>query len=99
MSEAVDRLIAYCRENNRVCPLPKAWQQLREMMPEKKTGYRCLGTCGAANWSRMAWDAGDAQDGATCGAYSMGSEAQRTSRGCSDSAGSTGKWVAASGRV
>jgi hypothetical protein len=24
MSEAVDRLIAYCRENNRVCPLPKA---------------------------------------------------------------------------
>jgi hypothetical protein len=36
MSEAVDRLIAYCRENNRVCPLPKAWQQLWEMMPEKK---------------------------------------------------------------
>jgi hypothetical protein len=36
MSEAVDRLIAYCRDNNRVCPLPKAWQQLWEMMPEKK---------------------------------------------------------------
>jgi hypothetical protein len=36
MSEAVDRLIAYCRENNRVCPLPKAWQQLWEMLPEKR---------------------------------------------------------------
>ena len=38
MSEAVDRLIAYCRENNRVCPLPKAWQQLWEMLPEKRQG-------------------------------------------------------------
>ena len=36
MSEALDHLIAYCRDNNRVCPLPKAWQQLWEMMPEKK---------------------------------------------------------------
>ena len=36
MSEAVDRLVAYCRENNRVCPLPKAWQQLWEMLPEKR---------------------------------------------------------------
>src|SRR5262249_33874015 len=36
MSEAVDRLIAYCRENNRVCPLPKAWQQLREMLPDRR---------------------------------------------------------------
>ena len=34
----------------------------------EKTDYRCLGTRGAANWSRMARDAGDAQDGATCGA-------------------------------
>jgi len=36
MSEAVDRLIAYCRENNRVCPLPKAWQQLWEMLPDRR---------------------------------------------------------------
>src|SRR5260370_36337824 len=36
MSETVDSLTAYCRENNRVCPLPKAWQQLWEMLPEKR---------------------------------------------------------------
>jgi hypothetical protein len=35
MSEAVDSLIVYCRENNRVCPLPKAWQQLWEMLPDR----------------------------------------------------------------
>jgi len=35
MSEAVDSLIAYCRENNRVCSLPQAWQ-LWEMMPERR---------------------------------------------------------------
>jgi hypothetical protein len=36
MSEAVDRLIAYCRENNRVCPSPKAWHQLWEMLPDRR---------------------------------------------------------------
>jgi hypothetical protein len=36
MSETVDSLIIYCRENNRVCPLPKAWQQLWEMLPDKR---------------------------------------------------------------
>ena len=36
MSEAVDRLIAYCRENNRICPLPTGWLQLWEMLPERR---------------------------------------------------------------
>jgi hypothetical protein len=36
MSETVDSLTVYCRDNKRVCPLPKAWQQLWEMLPEKR---------------------------------------------------------------
>jgi hypothetical protein len=36
MNETVDSLTVYCRENKRVCPLPKAWQQLWEMLPEKR---------------------------------------------------------------
>jgi hypothetical protein len=35
MSETVDSLTVY-RDNKRVCPLPKAWQQLWEMLPEKR---------------------------------------------------------------
>src|SRR5262249_24552548 len=56
----------------------------------EKTCCRCLGTGNTANWSRMARRAGDAQDGATCRAPSMGGEAQRAFRGCSVSAGSAG---------
>jgi hypothetical protein len=36
MSETVDSLTVYCRDNKRVCPVPKAWQQLWEMLPEKR---------------------------------------------------------------
>jgi hypothetical protein len=36
MSENVDSLTVYCRDDKRVCPLPKAWQQLWEMPPEKR---------------------------------------------------------------
>jgi hypothetical protein len=41
MSETVDRLIAYCRENNRVCPLPQAWHQLWEMLPDRRRAGTC----------------------------------------------------------
>ena len=34
-----------CRENKQVCPLPKAWQQLWEMLPEKR---RTVDAWGAA---------------------------------------------------
>ena len=33
MSETVESLVAYCRENRRVCPLPSAWNRLWEMLP------------------------------------------------------------------
>jgi hypothetical protein len=36
VSEAVASLIAYCRENNRVCPLPQRWHQLWEMLPDRR---------------------------------------------------------------
>src|SRR5581483_4653767 len=33
MSDTVESLVAYCRENDRVCPLPQLWNQLWEMLP------------------------------------------------------------------
>ncbi len=35
MSESVESLVAYCRENNRVCPLPQQWKRLWEMLPNR----------------------------------------------------------------
>jgi hypothetical protein len=35
MSDTVESLVAYCRENNRVCPLPNLWKRLWEMLPNR----------------------------------------------------------------
>jgi len=35
MSEAIESLIAFCRENGRVCPLPQLWNRLWEMLPDR----------------------------------------------------------------
>jgi hypothetical protein len=35
VSETVETLIAYCRENDRVCPVPDRWHQLWEMLPNR----------------------------------------------------------------
>jgi hypothetical protein len=35
MSDTVESLIAYCRENGRVCPLPSLWNRLWEMLPDR----------------------------------------------------------------
>ncbi len=35
MSESVESVVAYCRENNRVCPLPQQWNGLWEMLPNR----------------------------------------------------------------
>jgi hypothetical protein len=35
MSETVESLVAYCRENDRVCPLPPLWNHLWEMLPNR----------------------------------------------------------------
>src|SRR5687768_14188326 len=43
MHETVETLITYCRENRRVCPLPILWNQLWQMLPERKrvgAGYQ-----------------------------------------------------------
>jgi hypothetical protein len=34
-AETPETLIAYCRENERVCPLPARWNELWEMLPNK----------------------------------------------------------------
>lgn len=36
MTETSTNLIAYCRDNNRVCPMPPSWNALWEMLPERK---------------------------------------------------------------
>lgn len=36
MNAAVSNLIDYCRENGRVCPQPKHWQALWEMLPKRR---------------------------------------------------------------
>jgi hypothetical protein len=35
MSETVESLVTYCRENDRVCPLPPLWNRLWEMLPDR----------------------------------------------------------------
>jgi hypothetical protein len=36
MTETADSLIAYCRENRRVCPRPSKWNELWVMLPERR---------------------------------------------------------------
>lgn len=36
MSESLQDLMAYCRHNRRVCPMPQRWNTLYEMLPERK---------------------------------------------------------------
>ncbi len=33
MSDTIESLVAYCRQNNRVCPMPLIWNRLWEMLP------------------------------------------------------------------
>lgn len=36
MAETVESLVAFCRENNRVCPLPTLWNDMYELLPDRK---------------------------------------------------------------
>ena len=36
MLETPQSLIAFCRENHRVCPMPKSWNALFEMLPNRR---------------------------------------------------------------
>ena len=36
MGETAQSLIAFCREKGRVCPQPMAWNELYEMLPNKR---------------------------------------------------------------
>ena len=36
MPETPQSLIAFCRGNNRVCPMPQSWNALFEMLPNRK---------------------------------------------------------------
>jgi hypothetical protein len=36
MMETAESLIAYCREGGRVCPMPRHWTTLWEMLPERR---------------------------------------------------------------
>lgn len=34
MSDTPETLIAYCRESNRVCPMPQRWNELWQLLPQ-----------------------------------------------------------------
>ena len=34
MNDALEALTAYCRENNRVCPMPQRWNALWQLLPK-----------------------------------------------------------------
>jgi hypothetical protein len=36
MSDTAQTLIAYCRENGRVCPQPLSWNALWDLLPERR---------------------------------------------------------------
>ena len=36
MSDTVESLIAYCRENGRVCPQPVHWNRVWELLPHRR---------------------------------------------------------------
>ena len=36
MNDQLKQLIDYCQKNGRVCPMPMKWNELWEMLPEKK---------------------------------------------------------------
>ncbi len=36
MTETAINLVAYCRENKRVCPLPQLWNEFWETLPNRK---------------------------------------------------------------
>lgn len=36
MSETASNLIAYCKEEGRICPIPQKWSQLYELLPNRR---------------------------------------------------------------
>ncbi len=36
MNETTESLIAYCRDNSRICPMPQRWSALWELLPARK---------------------------------------------------------------
>ncbi len=36
MVETVEGLLAYCRENRRVCPMPTKWHELHQSLPNRQ---------------------------------------------------------------
>ena len=36
MPDSVETLIAYCRDNSRVCPMPQRWNALYELLPNRQ---------------------------------------------------------------
>ena len=37
-SEKAKKLIEYCREDDRICPMPDAWNDLWHMLPDRVNG-------------------------------------------------------------
>lgn len=35
-TKSVESLVAYCRENDRVCPVPQRWDELWNLLPDRR---------------------------------------------------------------
>jgi len=54
MPETPQSLLAFCRENQRVCPMPDRWNTLFEMLPQRKR--TAIGWEPALPLNLEAWD-------------------------------------------
>ena len=36
MNNVINDILTYCQQNGRVCPQPQRWQQLYELLPERR---------------------------------------------------------------
>ena len=36
MTDSAETLIAFCRENSRICPMPQLWNALYELLPNRQ---------------------------------------------------------------
>jgi hypothetical protein len=53
MPETIDKLLHYCRQNGRICPLPPQWNDLYQLLPD--TRHKGVGWEPALPLILVAW--------------------------------------------
>ena len=71
MAGSLEALLEFVRSNRRVCPLPKRWNELWEMLPESSTRRSRLGSTRAADLGCVVGHSSSIEDDAARGAPSV----------------------------